>query len=123
MDLEGVIAIIGFFGSIVLIPWLVLNYKSKIRARSADIVQALIANDKEVTPEIVKSIGFIPRRRHGDLRTGLILLAIGAAMFIFGGMIPEEEGQKVFGGLASFPVLIAFALIAFWYFVSRKDQD
>ena len=121
--MEEIFGIVFIFGSIPLIVWLALNHKYKNRVKSAELVQALIAKDKEITPQVIKAVGFTPRRRHSDLRTGLILLAIGAAMFIFGGMIPEEEGQKVFGGLASFPILIAFALIAFWYFVSRKDQD
>jgi ABC-type transport system involved in cytochrome c biogenesis permease subunit len=121
--MEEVIAVVGVFGSLPLIIWLVIHYRFKAKAKSAEIVQAMIANDKEITPELIKSVGFTPTRRHGDLRTGLILLAIGIAFFIFGGMIPEDEAQAVFAGIASFPILIAIAMIAFWYFVSRKDQD
>ncbi|MBL4869458.1 MAG: hypothetical protein JKX72_00750 [Robiginitomaculum sp.] len=122
MDLEGVFGIIGFFGSIPLITWLVLNHKLKIRVKSAELVAALIAKDKDITPDLIKSVGFNATRSHADLRKGLILLAVGIALFLFGGMIPEEEAQAVFGGLAMFPVLISFAYLAFWYFVSRKDE-
>lgn len=123
MDLEGVFAIIGVFGSIPLVTWLILNHKFKIRTKSAELVSALIAKDKDITPELIKSVGFSATRSHSDLRRGLILLATGVAFFLFGGMIPEEEAQAVFGGLAMFPILIAFAYLIFWYFISRKDED
>lgn len=122
MDLEGVLAIIGFFVSIPLVTWLILNHKFKIRTKSAELVSALIAKDKDITPEIIKSVGFSAARSHADLRKGLILLATGVAFFMFGGMIPEKEAQAVFGGLAMFPILISFAYLAFWFFISRKDE-
>ncbi len=122
MDLEGVFAIIGFFGCIPLTVWMVLNHKYKVKSKASELVAAMIDKDKEITPELIKSIGFTPKRRHGDLRTGLILLAIGIAFFFLGGVIPEEEAQSIFGGLAMFPILVALALLTFWYFVSRKDE-
>lgn len=121
--MEGVFAVIGVFGCIPLIIWIVSHYRSKTKAKAAELINALINKDKEVTPEIIKSIGFVPARAHGDLRTALILGAIGTSMFIFGRMIPDEEAHSVFAGLASFPILIGVALFAFWFFVSRKEEN
>lgn len=121
--MEEIFGIVFIFGSVPLIVWLALNHKYKNRVKSAELVQALIAKDKDVTPELIKAVGFIPRRRHGDLRTGLILMAIGLAFITMGQMIPEEEAPLIMFGLASFPLFIGFAITAFWYFISRKDQD
>lgn len=121
--MEDVFAIIGIFGCIPLVTWIIMHHKVKARAKSADIINTLINKDKDISPELVKSIGFVPARAHGDLRTSLILGAIGVALFILGNVIPEEEAQTVFGGLAAFPLLIGIALFVFWYFVSRKEDN
>lgn len=99
-----------------------MHHKFKTRAKAAELVKALINKDKDVTPELIKAIGFVPKRAHGDLRTSLILGAIGTSMFVFGHVIPAEEGQVVFSGLAAFPFLIGLALFAFWLFISRKEE-
>lgn len=120
--MEGTFAVIGVFGCIPLIIWIVLHHKFKVKAKSAELVNALINKDKDVTPELIRAIGFVPSRSHSDLRTSLILGAVGTAMYIFGRTIPEEEAEVIFGGLAAFPFLIGLALLAFWFFVSRKDE-
>ena len=120
--MEGIFAIIGVFGGIPLSIWIILHHRYKTRAKSTELVQAMIANKKDVTPEMVKAIGFSPKRTHADLRTGLIILAFGIALFLFGRVIPEDEAAIVFGGLAMFPIFIAIAFLLFWYFVSRKDE-
>ncbi|PHR93564.1 MAG: hypothetical protein COA69_02685 [Robiginitomaculum sp.] len=120
--MEGIFAIIGIFGGIPLTIWIFLHHKFKVRAKSAELVNALINKDKDVTSELIRAIGFAPSRSHSDLRASLILGAIGTAMYIFGRAIPEEEAEVIFGGLASFPFLIGLALFAFWFFVSRKDE-
>ena len=122
MDLEGIFAIVFIFGSIPFIVWATLNHKFKIRSKSAELIAAMIAKDKEITPDLVKAVGFVPKRPHADLRLGLILLAIGLAFFVLGGLIPEDEAQGVMGGIAMFPIFIAIALLTFWYFVSRKEN-
>jgi len=114
---------VAFFFSFVAIVWSVLHFRYKAKARSADVVQSLIENDKDVTPEIIKSIGFVPKRSHLDLRNGMILVAIGIAFILFGGVIPDEEGKAAMAGIAMFPTLIGIALLIFWFAISRKDHD
>jgi len=111
------------FGSLALIVWTVLHHKVKAKAQNADVIKAMIEKDQPITPDIIRSVGFMPKRRHGDLRTGLILVAIGLAFMTMGQVIPEDEAPQIMTGIASFPLLIGFAITAFWYFVSRKDED
>ena len=122
--MEEVFVPIALFAIIPLIIWAVSHYRYKAKTNSAEVIKAMIAKDVVVTPEVIKSVGFVPKRTHGDLRTALMLIATGTAFFIFGGFVPDDGGdaQAVFSGLASFPVLIGVALLAFWYFVSRKDE-
>ena len=120
--MEDILVPIALFAIIPIIVWAVSHYRYKTRAKSAEVVKAMIAKDVKVTPEIIKSVGFIPKRTHGDLRNGMILIAIGVAFIFFGGAIPDEEGQAVFGAISMFPILIGIALLIFWYAISRKDQ-
>jgi len=121
--MEDILVPIAMFLSIVLIVWAVIHYRFKSKLNSADVVKTMISNEVEVTPEIIKSVGFVPKRTHGDLRSGMILIAIGIAFIFFGGAIPDEEGQAVFGAISMFPILIGIALLIFWYAVSRKELD
>ena len=119
--MEGTIAVIGVFGIIPLMMFLGLFYRNKARTKNVDLVQAMLDKDKEITPDIIRAVGFTGKRSHSDLRTGMILVAIGLATFLFGGMIPEDEAQSVMGGIAMFPLFIGLAYLGFWFMVSRKD--
>lgn len=120
--MEDILVPIALFAIIPFIVWAVSHYRYKTRAKSAEVVEAMIAKGVEVTPEVVKSVGFIPKRTHSDLRNGLILVSIGIAFVIFGNAIPDDEAPKIMSGIAMFPTLIGVALLIFWYAISRKDQ-
>lgn len=121
--MEEVLVPIALFAIIPVTIWAVSHYRYKAKVNSGEVVKAMIAKDVEVTPEVIKSVGFVPKRSHVDLRNGMILVATGIAFLLFGGAIPEEEGQAAMSGLAMFPILIGIALLIFWYAISRKDTD
>lgn len=77
--MEGTFAIIGVFGMIPLIVFLGLHFRNKARAKNVELVQAMLDKDKEITPEIIRAVGFTGKRSHSDLRIGMILAAVGAA--------------------------------------------
>lgn len=122
MDLESIIAIVLIFGSVPFIVWMSLRHKLKVREKSAELIAAMIAKDKDITPEVVKAVGFAAKRAHGDLRSGLLSMAVGFAFVVLGQMIPDDEAGPAMAGIASFPLLVGLALIVFWYFVSRKED-
>jgi len=76
-----------------------------------------------LTLETIRALGIRPKRKHGDLRTGLVLIAIAVAMMFFGGAIPEKEAQQVFGGIAMFPLLVGLVYIGLWTFIGRKNPE
>ena len=121
--MEGTFAVIGVFGMIPLIVFLGLYFRNKARAKNVELVQAMLNKDKEVTPELIRAVGFTGKRSHSDLRTGMILVAIGIATFLFGSMVPEEDAQAALGGIAMFPLFIGAAYLGFWFMISRKDPE
>lgn len=114
---------ISMFATVLFVTWVVVHNRYKARVQSAEIIKDMIASKAEVTPEIIKSVGFVPKRAHGDLRTGMILIAIGVAFIFFGGAIPDDEGKAVFAAISMFPILIGIALLIFWYAISRKEEN
>jgi hypothetical protein len=120
--MEDVLVPIALFAIIPFIIWAVSHYRYKAKVQSSEIIKAMVGKDVVVTPDVVKAVGFTPKRTHTDLRNGMILVAIGLAMIIFGGAVPEDEAQVIFAGMAMFPILIGASLLIFWYAVSRKDN-
>jgi len=118
--MEEVLVPIVLFATVPLIIWAVSHYRYKARVKSSEIMKAMVDKGDQLTPEIIQSLGVKPQNHHGDLKTGLILVAIGLATVLFGGVIPEDEAQQVFGGLAMFPLLVGIAYIGFWFFLGRK---
>lgn len=123
--MEEIFVPLGLFAIIPVIIWTIQHYRQKAKDRSTEVIQSMIAKDVEITPALIKSVGFQAKRAHGDLRTSMILIAIGVAMISFGRAIPDDDGeaQAIFAGLSSFPILIGLALLAFWFMVSRKEQN
>lgn len=118
--MEDILIPIVLFATVPFIVWAVSHYRYKARVKSSDVMQAMVNKGDTLTPEIIQSLGVKPQNRHGDLKTGLILVAIGLATLLFGGAIPEEEAHRVFAGFAMFPLLVGFAFIGFWFFLGRK---
>ena len=118
--MEDVLVPIVLFATVPVIIWAVSHYRYKARVKSSEVMQAMVNKGDKLTPEIIQSLGVKPQNRHGDLKTGLILVAISLATILFGGVIPEDEAQQVFGGLAMFPLLVGIAYIGFWFFLGRK---
>ena len=121
--MEGVIFLVGFFGVIPLTVWALSVYRHKTMRATTEVMKAMVEKGDILTPETIRSLGVRPRRKHGDLRTGLILIAIAVAMIFLGGAIPEEEAQQVFGGFAMFPLLVGLVYVGLWTFIGRKNPE
>ncbi len=118
--MEGTLAVIGIFGLIPFLVWVTYFFRSRAHARTTALIDKLIDRGEPITPEIVQTLGIRAGTPHGDMKTGLILVAIGAAFIILGQLIPEDEAASVMEGIAMFPLLVGTAYIAFWYFFGRK---
>lgn len=118
--MEDTIAVLGIFGAIPFIVWVVLFFGSRAHARSSALVERLIDKGEPITPELVRALGLKSNAQHRDLKTGMILVAIALAIFVFGGVIPEDDAREVMAGIASFPFFVGLAFIAFWFFFGRR---
>ncbi len=121
--MEEVLVPIALFAIVPVIVWGVARYRYKSQQAATEVMKSLVDKGESLTPETIKALGIRSRRKHGDLRTGLILIALAVATIFFGGAIPEKEAQQIFGGLAMFPLLVGLVYVGLWTFIGRKDPE
>jgi len=118
--MEEVLVPIALFAIIPVIVWSVSHYRYKSHQRASSVMEKMVEKGEPLTPELIQSLGIRPRQPHGDLRTGIILISIGIAMLLLGGVVDDHEAANFFGGLAMFPLLVGAAFILCWFLIGRK---
>lgn len=121
--MEDILVPLGLFAIVPLIVWAVCAYRYKTKKAVMRLLETMTNKGEAITPQTVHALGIRPRGKHADLRTGVILVALAAAIVLFGGAIPEEEAQRGLAGLSMFPLLIGLAYLGLWAFIGRKQPD
>lgn len=121
--MEDILVPIAFFAIIPFTVWAVSSFRHKSMKAATDVMKTMVEKGETLTPETIRSLGIRPRRKHGDLRTGLILIALAVATIFLGGAIPEKEAQQVFAGFAMFPLLVGLVYVGLWTFIGRKNPE
>lgn len=120
--MQGALVPLAFFAILPIIVVAISYNRRKAHVAMGDVVKAIVDKGETPTPEIIAALGVRPRPKHADLRTGLILTAIGVATIFLGGAIPDKDAQSVFGGLAMFPILVGAVLVGLWAIIGRKTE-
>lgn len=126
--MEDTLVPITLFLMPVFIVGIVMYFGSRNRAAVLETVRAATQSGQQLSPETIRALGMPKRKSGGDIRWGIVLIAIAIAVVIFGWSITsiadEPEGLRVAFGIASFPGLVGIALIAMGVFMkSRNDED
>ena len=111
---------LGVFAMVVLIVWAVVAYRYKSHAKSMRVLEAMAGRGDPIDPELVRALGVKGRSRHADLRTGVVLLAIGLATVVFGFGV---DSPSEFIGFGAFPGLLGVVFIGLWALVTRREND
>jgi di/tricarboxylate transporter len=122
--MEGVVAVFIPIVSVIVIGAifaLFFYYRHKTRAEIQTTVRAAIERGQELTPEVLERLSDSLSTKFGDLRRGVISIAIGIAFFVFAYFLGQEEAMGPLMGISAFPFLIGIAYIGLWYFTRRKD--
>ena len=120
--MEEIFVPVALFATIPLTVWAVMHYRNRSNEARARLLSTMVERGEPVTPAIIRALGVRARPRHAELRTGLVLVAIALATFMFGGAIPDPEGRDAVGALGMFPLLIGLVYVGLWTFITRKDQ-
>ena len=121
MDVEILVPIAFFamIAAIVLVPgWL----RSREKERLHETLRLAYEKGQPVPPEMIEALQSDKPRAapDRDLRRGVILLCVAAAIAVFGlmvGYIPETHGHATWPmiGIAAFPGFIGLGYLAFWF--------
>lgn len=84
-------------------------------------IREAISRDSQAVPSLLEGIEEKPTPSTDD-RTGLVLVALGAAIFLFGLINGDSEYFRNMAGIALFPALVGAALLARFWFVRRSGR-
>jgi hypothetical protein len=123
-----IVAPLGLFAMVVLIVFFSINGATQKRKAILNTVEEAIRAGQDMTPEKIAALGMPPKKGDGDLKSGAILLAVAAALMVFGWMVSSmdhdaEEAQMVFTGIAAFPGFIGVVLLGFGFANSKNKSE
>ncbi len=121
--MEEILIPLAFFAIIPAIVWFFTYNRRKSQESMALLMGKVIDKGESLSPDIIKALGVRPAPPHADLRKGLVLVAIGVATILFGGVVDDKEAQSVLAGIAMFPLLVGFVYVALWFILGRKAQQ
>ena len=81
-------------------------------------IRDAINRDNPAVSDLLNGIEEKPAPASDD-RTGLVLLALGAAVFLFGVLQGRPSDIRDFGGIALFPTLVGAVLVGRFWFLKR----
>ncbi|MCC5995707.1 MAG: hypothetical protein JJU18_04980 [Oceanicaulis sp.] len=106
----------------VLIVLTVFYFSSRNRREVLETVREAIRNGQTLDPDTIKALG-MPQKKagNGDLKWGLILIAVALALIVMGWMISatapiganEPDPMIMMTGIAAFPGFIGLVLTGF----------
>jgi hypothetical protein len=113
-----------FLAAVILVPGYL---RSREKERLHDTLRLAYEKGQPVPPEMIEALqtNRMAPQPDRDLRRGIVLLCVAAAIVVFGlmvGQIPETEGHATWPmvGIAAFPGFIGLGHIAFWLASRRK---
>ena len=115
--MEGVWVPISMFAGLTVIISLFFWFRFRARKEMQQTIRAAIDKGQELSPELVESLGTSQKRsKYQDLRNGMIWLAVGAGIALFGvamGQI-EQEVMPIMAGISALPFMIGIAYVIMW---------
>ena len=126
MDIPVMLVAMSPFIMVVAIVWIAFNASTERRKSTLKVIEAAIRGDQQMTPETIRALGMPRKDGNGDLKSGLILLAVAAALIVLGAMIGMVEGDEeafyIMPAIAAFPGFIGLVLVGFGLTNKKKDD-
>lgn len=107
-------------GTIALITY----YRFRRRREVQETIRVAIEKGQELPTEFLETISSPKKRprKDQDLRRGVVLIAVGLGIGIFGVLVGDDDAVGPLMGIGSIPFLIGLALTALWVLRTRNDK-
>ena len=89
-------------------------------------IREAISRDSAAVPELIGTIDSDQQQQpsgNNDERTGFVLVALGAAVFLYSAVQGDQELLRTVGGAAAFPIRVGAALLARYYLARRRERQ
>ena len=86
-------------------------------------IREAISRDNAALPELLKGIEEPQSGTGNDDRSGLVLLALALALFLFGLIQGDPDNLRNMGGAALVPALVGAALLVRYFWVKRRERQ
>ena len=108
-------------GTLTLIIVFHMSNCYKLKVKTHELLEKSIEKGIDVTPELIEKLNHEKSPRYKDFRRGIIMACIGAAVFCFSLIIPEDDTSKVFRGLSLLPIFMGAGFLLVWK-VNKYDD-
>jgi len=119
---EGLWVPIAMFAGLTVIISLFFWFRFRARSEMQQTIRSAIDKGQELSPELVESLGTSQKRsKYQDLRNGMIWIAVGAGVALFGvamGQV-EKEVTAIMAGISAMPFMIGIAYVIMWRVTER----
>ena len=120
--MEGLWVPIAMFAGLTVIISLFFWFRFRARSEMQQTIRSAIDKGQELSPELVESLGTSQKRsKYQDLRNGMIWIAVGAGVALFGvamGQV-EKEVTAIMAGISAMPFMIGIAYVIMWRVTER----
>lgn len=128
--MEDILVPLGVFAMVAAIVGFNVWGSAVKRKQVMETVRDAVRSGQSLDPATIKALGADEtKKKGGDLKAGLILLAVAAALIVFGyGIASADVGDApelvpIFTAIAAFPGFIGVVLVLFGLVNLRNDKD
>lgn len=118
--MEEILVPLGLFTMIGVIFGLTIFFRFRTRQELQLTLREAMSSGQPISADLVEQISRQLENRHADLRRGVIGIAIGVAIFIFGRVLGEPDAAGPTAGIAAFPTIIGIAYLGLWFFTRKQ---
>ena len=127
--MEDILVPLGAFSMVAAIVGFNVWAGASKRKQVMETVRDAIRSGQQLDPATIKALGAQEKPKGGDLKSGLILIAVAAAFVVLGlsinaaDMGDSPEIVPIFTAIAAFPGFIGVVLVLFGLAGLRKSKD
>jgi len=113
------------FAMVLGIVWVAVNAGTQKRKSTLSTIETAIQAGQTLDPDTIRALGMPRKDSNGDLKSGLILMAVAAALVVLGWTIGvvegEDEAAYIMPAIAAFPGFIGLVLVGFGLLGRKKE--